>query len=52
MDVLFELRYRFCAESVGYGFAFAGMLGAITGVEEAPMDGYEDVIVVAEISFS
>ena len=50
MNVLLELCYGFCAESVGYGFALARMLGTITSIEEATVNGDEGVIVVAKIN--
>ena len=46
-DVLFELANTFGAEGVGNSLSFARVFGAVTGVEEASLNGDEGVIVVA-----
>ena len=51
VDVLFELADVLGAKGVGDGFAFASMLGAVAGVEEAALDGDEAVVVVS-VEFS
>ena len=47
MDVLLKLADGFSAEGVGDDFAFAGVFGAVAGVEEAALDGDEGVVVFA-----
>jgi hypothetical protein len=47
VDVLLELADGFGAEGVRDGFAFAGVLCAVAGVEEPTADGDEGVVVVA-----
>ena len=45
LHVGFELCDALDAECVGDGLAFAGVLGAITGIEEAALDGDEGVVI-------
>ena len=45
--VLLELADALGAESVGDCLSFAGMLGAVAGVEEASLNRDECVVVVA-----
>jgi hypothetical protein len=45
VDVGLELADTFRAEGVRDNFAFAGVLGAITGVEEAASDADEGIVV-------
>ena len=49
MHILFELADGLGAESVGYGFTFASMLGSISSVEETAVDRYEGVIVITAL---
>lgn len=46
-DVLFKLANALGAEGVGDRLSFARVFGAVTGVEEASLNGNEGVIVVA-----
>ena len=46
-DILFELANALGAEGVGDSLAFTRVFGAVTGVEEASLNGDEGVIVVA-----
>ena len=46
VHVLLELADRLGAESVGDGFAFTGVLGAVSRVEKAALDAHEGVVVI------
>ena len=46
-DVAFELANALGAEGVGDSLSFTGVFGAVTGVEEASLNGDEGVVVVA-----
>ena len=46
-DILFELANALGAEGVGDGLSFTRVFGAVTGIEEASLNGDEGVIVVA-----
>ena len=46
-DILFELANALGAEGVGDSLSFTRVFGAVTGVEEASLNGDEGVIVVA-----
>ena len=46
--VLLELGNGFDAESVRDSFAFPRVFGAITGIEEAAVDGNEGIVILAE----
>ena len=45
MHVLFELRYGLCGEGVRDRLALAGVLSAVSCVEQSSLDGHEDIIV-------
>ena len=46
-DVLFKLANALGAEGMGDSLSFPRVFGAVTGVEEASLNGDEGVIVVA-----
>lgn len=44
---MLELADAFAAESMGNGLALSSVLGAVTGIEETSLDGYEGIVVIA-----
>lgn len=49
MDVLLELANALRAEGMRYGLSLAGVLGTVSCVEEATLDGDKGIIVVSVI---
>ena len=52
MHVLLELRDGLGAEGVGNKFAFAGMVGPITSIEETTPDGDKGIVILAGGEFN